>query len=243
MTDADRFHIPPSECTFCGPSFLGTCPHGPKASAKSDLVERMLGIQRQPAPIDISPLVAIIDREMSRLRDQLAVERSATSSAREALAACEERMRALSATKCEAAPTVDNTKDAHWNAYNPARMARDLGKLEVRYAQRCDRNAQLRVANVAMRQERDAALERVAALQAKLDAANGDVIELERVQQLVPGSTAAVIEAYRLLSGYEPVFGANGQWDDGALPTDPNYDAERALLVWLNKNARDGSRT
>ena len=47
-----------------------------------------------PVPIlDLSPLIAHFEKELSRLRDQLAVERGTAASAREALAACEERLR------------------------------------------------------------------------------------------------------------------------------------------------------
>jgi hypothetical protein len=47
------------------------------------------------APIDIKPLVDLLEKELQRLRDQLFVEQSAARSAREALVACEERCRML----------------------------------------------------------------------------------------------------------------------------------------------------
>lgn len=72
MTDADRFHIPPQG--FYSPSPVAT-----------NIVD-----------VDLTSLIAWWRDTEQRLRDQLAVERTAASSAREALAAAEERARVLS---------------------------------------------------------------------------------------------------------------------------------------------------
>lgn len=136
---------------------------------------------------DIGPLVAIIDREMQRLRDQLAVERTAATSAREALAACEERLRS----------------------------------------------------------EREAARKDVSELADELARVKGDALEAVQLRAqieqaktvppgLVPGSVAAILEAYRLITGVEPQLGR--EWT-GAKTNDAHRDlAGSELLYWLDEN-------
>lgn len=163
---------------------------------------QLLGSQQRPAAIDIGPLVAIIDREMQRLRDQLFVEQSAARSAREALVACEERARLA---------TASHDRVVH----------------ELEHA-RCD-------ASEAQRMLMD-------------ERAKSKGLEC----QLRPGSTAAVIEAYRLLCGEEPVQIRNSMnkpewvdqaWPEGALPS-PDlgqiYRAAHELLRWLDEHASRG---
>lgn len=274
MSDADRFHIPP-----------------------------------QVGGVNIGPLVAIIDREMSRLRDQLAVERSATSSAREALAACEERVRALNANvakwtrkadelcadRDEVAAELERHKaDRRDLIAQRDRMVEDM-QLELEHA-RCDaKDAQqmlmderakaskpdpradldykkmlseaqerwrhqafgyaAQIKNLEKRAqraedklgkahcERDEALDR---LTEERERFKRDVaLAANSSPMLVPGSTAAVIEAYRLLCGHEPVYAAFG-WADTSIDVLPDgvdgttEEAARTMLCWLDEHAPGG---
>lgn len=255
--DVEQWHIGP--CTFCGPNFLGTCPHRPSQGVKADSaspseiigLERLLGVQRQPAVIDIGPLVAIIDREMQRLRDQLAVERSAASSAREALVMCEARLAELSKPRIDAVETLKQERMQMRDL--DARRAQQIKGLEKRM-QRAEHEKGHAIC------ERDAARGEANRYSVERDAA---VAELERYKAamgsattvppgLVPGSTLAVIEAYRLLCGHEPKHISNAMgrpewvdqaWPKSALPSpslDQLYRAAHELLRWLDARAPGG---
>lgn len=210
--DAEQWHIAP--CQFCGPNFLGTCPHRPR---NRELTTSY--VAPGPAPcVNMDALIRYFEKELQRERDRVAVERTAAASAREALAACEERLRAAHVY----AGKLDEARLAAVGEANRYAVERDNALAELERVRNV--NAELTHKAGELCEQRDEALGRL----------KGEACQLR------PGSTAAVIEAYRLLSGYEPVFGVNGQWADGALPSDSNFDAERALLLWLNKNAPGG---
>lgn len=172
--NAEQWHIPPQQC-----------------------VQAPIGDVHAKYVLDLRPLLEHHQSELQRLRDQLAVERGATSSAREALAACEERARVLG-TQFELSKM----------ALGQSRMAAEEGMREH------DR----------MRRELE---------QAKTVPPG-----------LVPGSTAAVIEAYRLLRGATP------RWDDGKREWTGVAEisghhrrlvsCSTHLLVWLDENAPGG---
>jgi hypothetical protein len=107
--------------------------------------------------------------------------------------------------------------------------------------------------------------ERIAELEAKLEHARRDAKdaqqtvadlladERQRTQvprvDLTPGSTAAVIEAYRLLCGHEPVHDGVSEWVNSnrkheSLPPgklhEHAYDAALAILEWLDDHAPGG---
>lgn len=165
MNDGDRFYIPPTSTVT---SYVAPAP--------------------APAPfVDLQPLILHFEREVSRLRDQLAVERSATSSAREALAAAEERARVEREGRLEA-----------------------LGKANRRAVERDHARAELARASTVP-------------------------------PGLVPGSTAAVIEAYRLLCGHDPDWNEYEKWTDLADCTDPTINKTLGFLIrWLDNNAPGG---
>lgn len=233
LTGADKWHIPP--CMFCGPNFLGVCPHG-RMSVPSVTVPATQTITATAAPapgpfIDLQPLIMHFERELQRLRDQLAVERTAASSAREALAKCEERARMLTtqlelgrlaldhAKRSESAADIDYKallaqKHAEWDEQVRRYVAQIKG-LEKRAQKAEDRAGK---ANC----ERDAALERLTKERANFESA---VDEL-RAARPEPGSVLAVLEAYRLLVGHEPAF--TGEWVDKS-PIDKMPDSGSAL--------------
>jgi hypothetical protein len=210
MTDADRYHIPPANSPSVNAAYV----------------------------LDLKPLIAWF-------RDMLAEARTAAADAKCEARGHRERVVELEARLAEATkPRIEfdykamlDKQRQEWCSLSD-NYVQQIKNLEKR-AQRAE--DKLGKANC----ERDEALEKLehARCGAK-DAQQMLMDERKRVQvhrvELTPGSTAAVVEAYRLLAGYEPVFGVNGQWADDALPTDTNYDAERALLLWLNASASDG---
>lgn len=207
MTDADRFHIPPT----------------------------------QPAGVDIGPLVAIIDREMQRLRDKLFVEESAARSAREALAACEARLRA----------TLERTAELEETRLTMQRIEQQWC-IEGDYAPDSESDErhpiERRLAGMAAMHKRD--LDR---LTTQLEHARGDakdaqqmlMDERRRTQvprvELTPGSTAAVIEAYRLLVGNTLEWIPDIGWHDESWAGDDNLnEATISLIHWLDEHAPGG---
>lgn len=125
---AEQFHVAP--CTFCGPNFLGTCPHRPSIGATAPpLSQRSYEPPKvttmQPAisavyAVDLKPLISFFATELQRLRDQLEVQRSTANSAREALVMCEERCKAaeriLAAERQSCARELDRLNAERGNA-------------------------------------------------------------------------------------------------------------------------------
>lgn len=107
--NAEQWHIPPTD------------------NVRPRLGEGMAPMPVQPTVIathvvDLAPLVMWWRETEQRLRDQLAVERTAASSAREALAACEARCKAI-------ADERDDAKEA-WRVLMDARLAELQAKLD-----------------------------------------------------------------------------------------------------------------
>lgn len=166
--------------------------------------------------LDLRPLIDHFEKELQRLRDQLFVEQSAARSAREALAASEARLKAAEGER----------ERIRGDAYDERRGWQ----------------------NRALNAEND--------LDAARDERDSAVAELERIKAtmgsastvppaLVAGSTAAVIEAYRLLRGHEPHYDGKREWVDSAdaYKSSGNNHLDEAgcfLLYWLDENAPGG---
>jgi hypothetical protein len=200
MTDADRYHIPPTavECCFCGPGFLGQCPHRPstgvKTSSASVDVHELLGIRKVAASVDLAPFVAWFRDELSRERTAAADAKCEARGHRERVVELEARLKAAEAERDRA---VHNMEHAQCDARDARQMlaeARGRGRPII---------------------------------------ATGPV--------LTPGSTAAVIEAYRLLCGHEPTWDNRSLWTDIAdCPDDLIDKALGRLISWLDVNAPGG---
>jgi hypothetical protein len=176
-----------------------------------------------PVPVlDLSPLISHFEKELQRLRDQLFVEQSAARSAREALVACEERARQANADRDLADTELAESHDSY-AACEERLKASEAARL------------------VALGEANRYAVERDAA-----------VVELERVKAtmgsastvlpaLTPGTPAAVIEAYRLLVGNEPVFNGRG-WsrsynvDSAVIKWAGLLEASDQMLAWLDEH-------
>lgn len=109
MSGAEKWHIPPMD------------------NVRPRLGEGMTPLPVQPTVIathvvDLAPLVSWWRETEQRLRDQLAVERTAASSAREALASCEARCKAI-------ADERDDAKEAQ-RILMDARMAELQARLD-----------------------------------------------------------------------------------------------------------------
>jgi hypothetical protein len=196
MTDADRFHIPPSQpCTWCGPGFIGICPHraavtAPPAASTAPF-SQVKFFEQPPPTVDLSQIVAWF-------RDELARERTAAADAKIEARGHREEVVKLEARLAEATKPRYETDyksmleiaRSEW-AESARRYVAQIKNLEKR-AERAE--SKLGRANC----ERDLALERLAA-------AKSDVtLAAMSSPMLTPGSAAAIKEAVRLVCGNRP---------------------------------------
>lgn len=265
--NAEQWHAAP--CQFCGPNFLGTCPHRP---LNRELTTSY--VAPGPAPcVNMDALIRYFEKELQRERDRVAVERTAASSAREALAACEERLRNEKAFRdrevLEEADNIGRWRAMHAKAEQERDSARGeaqhymaelnecQGALErmtakaeewrleclagvARQARLADESSAARSAHESMTAHRDKVL-------AACDRHEQEAAELRSklasvaVASLEPGSTAAVIEAYRMLVGDGLEWSKQVGWHDETECDDERLsEATLQLIHWLDVYAPGG---
>jgi hypothetical protein len=174
--NADRFYVAPT-------ATQGQQLDNKRDQAWNGISDHLALLPKQPTVIathvvDLSPLIAHFEKELQRLRDQLFVEKSAARSAREALVMAETRLKAAEGER----------ERIRGDAYDERRgwQNRALNAENDRDAACDDRdNAVAELERERERFKRDVALASMSS------------------PMLTPGSTAAVIEAYRLLVGNE----------------------------------------
>ena len=99
MTDADRFHVPPSAgCQFCGPNFIGRCPHIPSMGVKAselsqDDVKKLLDITKPAPGVDLTPVVQWFRDELTRERNAAVEARYEVSRHRERIVELEAKLK------------------------------------------------------------------------------------------------------------------------------------------------------
>lgn len=221
MTDADRFHIPPTHhtgdgavCQLCGPHFIGKCPHipsmGVKASEMSvDDVKKLLGITSPAPSVDLTPIVAW-------WRDELSHERTAAADARiEARGHREEAVR-LEARLAEMTAKADDWRKQCCELVSKnARQAGDLESSMATISGMATDMANLRGELGDARSEAEglAAQLKHARCDAKdaqrrIDECQDDFNKLAESMvdgsALTPGSVDAIKAAVRLVCGHEP---------------------------------------
>jgi 4-alpha-glucanotransferase len=228
VTDADRFHIPPSE------------------AVKQPVMAMSV--------IDLKPLIVWWQQEQQRERDRCAVERTTASSAREALAACEERVKAMTDKAeewrrqcCELVTrNARLVADGEHSLASIGEMAADIATLrgELNDANEARLRALAEVNRYAV--ERDNALAQLE--HARCDAKDAQQMLMDErkrgavpVPTMEPGSVHAVIEAYRLLVGDCLEWNKPSGWHDNATCSDSNLElATLRLIHWLDEHATGG---
>lgn len=206
MTDADRYHIPPSAgCQFCGPNFLGMCPHIPSMGVKAselsqDDVRKLLGITKHAPGVDLTSVV-------QWFRDELTRERNAAVEARYEVSRHRERIVELEARLAEATkPRIEFDYKAMLDEQRVAwRRQSDNYVQQIKNLEKRAERAENKLAKAHC--ERDEALEKFERARCEADPRvleDGRALAANSSPMLTPGTPAAIREAARLVTGDTP---------------------------------------
>lgn len=271
--NAEQWHIPPQGDLSSVQRDLAAYQKERQADARPQ-VNRMEPAISAVYAVDLQPLISHFASELQRERDRVAVERTTASSAREALAACEERLRNEKAFRdrevLEEANNIGLWREMHTKAVADleALRARLVDMEEQRDHARCEAHDAQQMLMYERARKPVATIDRghawelsdedlASALSCECtgqeplgklcglihEAANRlRVLRRVEAPSLTPGSTAAVIEAYRLLTGHEPQWTDRNKWHGRAWHTEDQVlsDACDELVRWLDKHAPGG---